>query len=119
MLQASGHPIATIKAVHTGPNASKASSEDAGGLESITCLTCGARVMLTSNLVNGAMGTVVAICYRIGDSPPNLPIAVTVKFDSYTDGTVLIIPLRRTWWFVLSPSASPQASVTIQTSFAI
>ena len=30
-LRASGHPVATIKAVHSGPNASKASSEDAGG----------------------------------------------------------------------------------------
>ena len=64
--------------------------------------------MLTSNLwvdmglVNGAMGTVVAICYRNGESPPNLPIAVTVRFDSYSgptlsDGTVPITPLRRTW----------------------
>ena len=107
-LRASGHPVATVKAVHSGQNASKASSEDAGGLESIICLACNARVMLTSNLwvdmglVNGAMGTVVAICYRNGESPPNLPIAVTVRFDSYrgptlSDGTVPITPLRRTW----------------------
>ena len=107
-LRESGHPIATIKAVHSGPNASKASSEDAGGLESIICLACDARVMLTSNLwvdiglVNGAIGTVAAICYRNGESPPNLPVAVTVKFDSYRgptlpDGTVPITPLRRTW----------------------
>ena len=107
-LRASGHPVATIKAIHTGPSASKASSEDAGGLESIICLAHNARVMLTSNLwvdmglVNGAMGTVVAVCYRNGESPPNLPIAVTVRFDSYSgptlsDGTVPITPLRRTW----------------------
>ena len=107
-LRASGHPVAIIKAVHSGPNASKASSEDAGGLESIICLAHNARVMLTSNLwvdmglVNGAMGTVMAICYRSGESPPNLPIAVTVRFDSYrgptlSDGTVPITPLRRTW----------------------
>ena len=32
-LRASGHPVATIKAVRVGPNAFKASSEDAGGLE--------------------------------------------------------------------------------------
>ena len=74
-IKASGHPVATIKAVHSGPNASKASSEDAGGLESIICLASEARVMLTANLwvemglVNGAMGTVVAICYRNGESP--------------------------------------------------
>ena len=43
-----GEPIATIKAVHTGPNASKTSSEDASGLEPVICLARGARVMLTS-----------------------------------------------------------------------
>ena len=107
-LRANGHPVAIIKAVHSGPNASKASSEDAGGLESIICLAHNARVMLTSNLwvdmglVNGAMGTVMAVCYRSGESPPNLPIAVTVRFDSYrgptlSDGTVPITPLCRTW----------------------
>lgn len=79
-----GHPIATVKAVHTGKNASKCSPDDAGGLESIICLAHGARVMLTTNLwvetglVNGSRGTVVAICYKNGDHSPNLPIAVTV-----------------------------------------
>ena len=98
-LQASGQPIATIKAVHTGPNA--------GGLEAVICLAKSARVMLTSNLwvdvglVNGAMGTIQAICYRTG-GPPDLPIAVMVRFDSYSgptfpDSTVPITPLRRTW----------------------
>ena len=107
-LHASGQPIATIKAIHTGPNASKASSEDAGGLEPIICLAHGARVMLTANLwvdmglVNGAMGTVVAICYSNGGTPPHLPVAVMVRFDSYQgptlpDSTVPIAPLRRTW----------------------
>ncbi len=63
--------------------------------------------MLTSNLwvevglVNGAMGTVEAICYRSG-GPPDLPLAVMINFDHYTgptlpDGTVPITPLRRTW----------------------
>ena len=36
-LQASGQPIATIKAVHTGPNAAKAPADDAGGLEAVVC----------------------------------------------------------------------------------
>ena len=49
-LHASGQPIATIKAIHTGPNASKASSDDASGLEPVICMAHGARVMLTSNL---------------------------------------------------------------------
>ena len=108
-LHANGQPVAMIKAVHSGPGASKVSADDAGGLEPIVCLAQGARVMLTANLwvqaglVNGAMGTVVAICYdEGGEPPPNLPVAVTVRFDSYSgptlpDGTVPIIPLRRTW----------------------
>ena len=80
-LHASGQAIATIKAVHTGANASK---DDAGGLETVICLAKSARVMLTSNLwidvglVNGAMGTIEAICYRSG-GPPDLPIAVMVR----------------------------------------
>ena len=103
-LQASGQPIAAIKAVHTGDNAAKAPADDAGGLEAVVCLAHSARVMLTSNLwvdvglVNGAMGT---IFYRTG-GPPDLPIAVMVRFDSYSgptfpDGTVPITPLRRCW----------------------
>ncbi len=98
-------PVATIKAVHSGPNASKGSLDDAGGLEPVVCLAKGAHVMLPSNLwvdmglVNGAMGTIQAICYRDGQAPPSLPVAVTVLFDHYsgptpTDGTVPITPLR-------------------------
>ena len=47
--------------------------------------------MLTSNLwvevglVNGAMGTVKAICYKVGQAPPHLPIAVMVQFDCCSD----------------------------------
>ena len=61
----------------------------------------GARVMLTSNLwteaglVNGAVGTVQAICYQSG-GPPSLPVAVMVTFDEYRgptlhDGSVPIV----------------------------
>ena len=54
---------------------------------------------MQTGLVNGAMGTVVAICYdEAGGSPPNLPVAVTMRFDSYygptlPDGTVPITSL--------------------------
>jgi len=107
-LQSSGQPIATIKAIHTGPNAIKASPDEASGLDPCVCLAHAARVMLTANLwvakglVNGAMGTIKAICYSNGNAPPQLPIAVMVRFDSYSgpvysDGTVPITPIRRTW----------------------
>ena len=50
-----------------------------------------------------AMGTVVAICYKSGQAPPNLPVSVMVQFDSYRgptlpDGTVPISPIRHTWF---------------------
>ena len=107
-LHACGQPVATIKAVHSGVNASKASSDDASGLEPVVCLAKGARVMLSSNLwvemglVNGAMGTVQGICYKEGQAPPSLPVAVTVLKHHYSgptlsDGTVPIAPLRRSW----------------------
>ena len=118
-LRASGQPIAVLRAVHTGPGASKATSDDAGGLEPVICIAHGARVMLSANLwvevglVNGALGTVEAICYEGDQRPPNLPIAVTVKFDSYSgptlpDGTVPISPLRRTWFSTTKPCSRLQ-----------
>ena len=117
-------PIAVLRAVHTGPGASKATLDDAGGLELVICIAHGARVMLAANLwvevglVNGALGTVEAICYEGDQRPPNLPIAVTVKFDSYSgptlpDGTVPITPLPPHLVFnhkaVLTSSDSTQA----------
>ena len=102
-----GQPVAEIKAIHTGPRAHQATADEAGGLQAVVHLAHGARVMLTSNLwvemglVNGAMGTVVAICYRQG-GPPHLPVAVMIHFDTYSgptfqDNTVPIVPQRRNW----------------------
>ena len=106
-LRTIGRPIATIKAIHTGCNASKTSSEEAGGLEPVVYLAPTAHVMLIVNLwveaglVNGAMGTVMSICYQSG-GPPDLPLAVMVHFDNYAgptlpDNTVPIVPIRRSW----------------------
>ena len=106
-LKCSGQPVATIKASHSGPGAAKASSDEAAGLEPTINIAHGARIMLTTNLwiagglVNGAIGTVHAMCYHTG-GPPDLPIAVMIKFDSYYgptlhDNTVPIIPICRTW----------------------
>ena len=49
-LRASGQPIAVLRGVHTGPGASKATLDDAGGLEPVICIAHGARVMLSANL---------------------------------------------------------------------
>ena len=108
-LRGSGQPVTVIKALHKGPSASKASPDEAGGLNPVVCIAEGARVMLCANLwvdvglVNGAIGTVVSICFENGHSPPDLPVAVTVRFDSYTgptlsDSSVPIAPLSRTWF---------------------
>lgn len=107
-LHASGFPIATIKAIHSGTHADKGTSEDASGLDPIVSIAHGARIMLTTNLwvetglVNGAMGTILAICYQHGQ-PPDLPTAVMVQFDNYSgptlnDNSVPIVPITRTWY---------------------
>ena len=62
-----------------------------------------ANLWVEVGLVNGALGTVEAICYDDNQQPPDLPIAVMVKFDTYAgptlpDGTVPIAPLHRTWF---------------------
>ena len=89
-----------------------------------------ARVMLTANiwvevgLVNGAMGTVQAICYDNDQSPPNFPIAVTVHFDSYcgptlSDGSVTIIPIRRTWLSTNKPCSRLQLPLKLAWAITI
>ena len=56
-----------FKAIPTGANAAKVSSDDASGLEALVCLAKSARVMLTSNfwvkvgLANGAMCTLLFV----------------------------------------------------------
>ena len=58
-----GKPIAAIKAIHSGTNASKATTNDAQGLEPVVHLAHAAHVMLIANLwvearlVNREMGT--------------------------------------------------------------
>ena len=129
-LRANAKPVAAIEAIHSGPGASNTSADDAGGLESTVHLAQGARVMLTANiwvevgLVNGAMGTVQAICYDNDQSPPNLPIAVTVRFDSYcgptlSDGSVPIIPIRRTWLSTNKPCSRLQLPLKLAWAITI
>ena len=54
-----------------------------------------ANLWIDTRPVNGAIGTVQAICYKEGGAPPDLPVAVTIVFDKYSgptlpDGTVPI-----------------------------
>ena len=101
--------VAITNADHNCHEASTANEEIAGGLHSRLHLCEGARVMLTSNLwtekglVNGAMGTIVAILYKTGCKPPSLPEAVVIQMDKYDGPTwggercVPISPIERTW----------------------
>ena len=83
--------------------------------------------MLISNLwtgaglVNGAMGTVRAICYQSG-GPPSFPVAVMVKFDKYRgptlhDESVPIVPQRCTW--IQGGSACSQLQIPLKLAWAI
>ena len=83
-LQANGQSVATIKALHCGPNAAKVSDDGTSEPEPVIALAHSARVMLTFNLwivdtglVNSTMGTVVATCYPSG-GPPQLPLTIMV-----------------------------------------
>ncbi|XP_020896155.1 uncharacterized protein LOC110235051 [Exaiptasia diaphana] len=82
-------PCANINARHSSTTAKNLPSDELSGLEPVLYLAKGAKVMLTMNLwasvglCNGATGTVIDIIYELGHMPPDLPIAVIVKFDDY------------------------------------
>ena len=82
-------PIACITARHSSDIAKKASSDDMSGLQPTIFLAKGAHVMLTMNLwidvglCNGATGTVEDFIYANNQQPPDLPVAVIVKFNEY------------------------------------
>ena len=78
--------------------------------------------LVDMGLVNGVMGTVQAICYKNGQAPPSLPVAVTVLFDHYSgptllDGTVPITPLRRSW--SSSGSSCSRLQLPLKLSWAV
>ncbi|XP_068675421.1 ATP-dependent DNA helicase pif1-like [Montipora foliosa] len=82
-------PIAKIDTKHSSSEAAKISPQDMYGLEPSLLISKGALVMLTMNLwpsvglCNGSAGTVVDIIYKTSHQPPDLPIAVIIKFDDY------------------------------------
>ena len=91
-------PIAEICARHSGSNAKSVSAQEMFGLQPTILICKGAKVMLTMNLwasvglCNGASGTIVDIIYAKDHHPPDLPIAVLVKFDEYRGPNFCSIP---------------------------
>ena len=75
MVKLKTSPIIEVKALHTGPNAFKCSTDDACSLEPSVSLAHRSCVMLSSNLwdeeglVNGPIGSVDAIYYNSDDGP--------------------------------------------------
>lgn len=82
-------PCANINARHSSATAKSLPSDEMSGLEPTIYLAKGAKVMLTMNLwasvglCNGATGTIVDIIYAINHRPPDLPVAIILKFDDY------------------------------------
>lgn len=68
------------------------------GLEPTLLISKDSHVMLTMNLwppvglCNGATGQVVDIIYKSNHQPPDLPIAVVVKFNDYIGPSISVIP---------------------------
>lgn len=82
-------PVACIQARHSSSTAKSLPSDEMSGLVPILFLARQASVMFTMNLwpevglCNGATGKVVDLIFAENHSPPDLPIAVMVKFDLY------------------------------------
>ena len=82
-------PVVQISARHSSVAAKKITADEFSGLQPLVFLAKGAKIMLTMNLwpavglCNGATGTVVDFIYQNNQQPPDLPIAVVVKFDIY------------------------------------
>ena len=87
-------PVAQVNARHSSPAAKNVSPDDFSGLQPLLFLAKGAKIMLTMNLwpavglCNGATGTIVHFIYHNNQHPPDMPIAVVVKFDNYTGPSI-------------------------------
>ena len=82
-------PIAEIHARHSCSEAKHVSAQEMLGLHPVVLICKGAKVMLTKNLwasaglCNGSTRVVIDIIYETNHNPPDLPVAVLVKFDAY------------------------------------
>ena len=91
-------PVAQINARHSTSKARTISSQEMYGLEPTLLIAKNAHVMLTMNLwpsvglCNGSTGRVVDIIYQTHHQPPDLPIAVIVKFDNYVGPSICESP---------------------------
>lgn len=92
--------------IATKSGSTKQGGGDSEELEIELLIAKNARVMLTSNLwieaglINGALGYVREIIYKLRNSPPDLPTYVMVEFDHFTicsiEGKIVpIIPIER------------------------
>ena len=94
-LESLDEPIARINAIHSNAAAASTKADDAGGLHPVLLLAIGARVMLTANLwqevglCNGAARTVHQILYCDDHQPPDLPVAVLIRFDTYAGSSFI------------------------------
>ena len=104
------NPVAKITS-QNHPNIVTSQSEDrAQGLQAHLMLSIGCKVMLRRNLwvsgglVNGTTGTVKAIIYDEGITPPELPLYILVDFDNYAgpcikDNLFPVVPVTATWTY--------------------
>ena len=87
-------PVAQVNAEHSSSAAKNVIPGDFCGLQPLLFLAKGAKIMLTMNLwpavslCNGATGTIVHSIYHNNQHPPDMPIAVAVKFDNYTGPSI-------------------------------
>lgn len=131
-IQQLNKPICLVKSSNNSELAAHASSSKAGNLPYQTVYCEQAKVMLTMNLwkskglVNGAQGTIIAIVYQPGRSPPALPNLVFVKFQDYLGPSALpqlgekIVPIspETFTWFQKKTSCS-RTAIPLNPSYAI
>ena len=89
MLYSLRHPIARSLATKSS-NGNQNEELSSKELDIELLISNNARVMLTKNLwievglVNGSLGYIKNIVYKLGTAPPEPPAYVTVEFDNYS-----------------------------------